>query len=77
MHRFYVEHPASAGKTAVLSPEESAHAARVLRLRPGEEIVLLWRMFCRAERRCRDYEAAYLCALGVSAGKEEQRPAPK
>ena len=41
MHRFYVEHPASAGKTAVLSPEESAHAARVLRLRPGEEIVLL------------------------------------
>ena len=36
MHRFYVEHPASAGKTAVLSPEESAHAARVLRLRPGE-----------------------------------------
>ena len=41
MHRFYVEHPVSAGKTAVLSPEESAHAARVLRLRPGEEIVLL------------------------------------
>lgn len=41
MHRFYVEHPASAGKTAVLSPEESAHAARVLRLRPDEEIVLL------------------------------------
>lgn len=41
MHRFYVEHPASAGKTAVLSAEESAHAARVLRLRPGEEIVLL------------------------------------
>ena len=38
MHRFYVEHPASAGKTAVLSSEESAHAARVLRLRPGEEI---------------------------------------
>ena len=25
----------------MLSPEESAHAARVLRLRPGEEIVLL------------------------------------
>ena len=41
MHRFYVEHPAAAGKTAVLSPEESAHAARVLRLRPDEEIVLL------------------------------------
>lgn len=41
MHRFYVERPAAAGETAVLSPEESAHAARVLRLRPGEEIVLL------------------------------------
>lgn len=41
MHRFYVENPAAAGETAVLSPEESAHAARVLRLRPGEEIVLL------------------------------------
>ena len=41
MHRFYVERPAAAGEKAVLSPEESAHAARVLRLRPGEEIVLL------------------------------------
>ena len=41
MHRFYVERPAAAGELAVLSPEESAHAARVLRLRPGEEIVLL------------------------------------
>lgn len=41
MHRFYVERPAAAGEAAVLSPEESAHAARVLRLRPGEEIVLL------------------------------------
>ena len=41
MHRFYVERPAAAGELAVFSPEESAHAARVLRLRPGEEIVLL------------------------------------
>ena len=64
-------------------PEENGEFCRLARdageraREQGEEIVLLWRMFCRAERRCRDYEAAYLCALGVSAGKEEQRPAPK
>jgi len=42
MHRFYVETPiAEAGMTVTLSAEESAHAARVLRLRPGEEVRLL------------------------------------
>ncbi len=42
MHRFYVETPISAvQETVTLSKEESAHAARVLRLRPGEEIRLL------------------------------------
>ncbi len=42
MHRFYVESIiAGPGEAAVLSPEESAHAARVLRLRPGEEVRLL------------------------------------
>lgn len=42
MHRFYVETPiAEAGVTVTLSAEESAHAARVLRLRPGEEVRLL------------------------------------
>lgn len=37
----------------------------------GWEIELLWRMFRRAEQRCRVYEAAYLCTLGVSAGSKE------
>ena len=42
MHRFYVETPiADAGCGIALSAEESAHAARVLRLRPGEEVRLL------------------------------------
>ena len=42
MHRFYVETPvAETGATVTLSAEESAHAARVLRLRPGEEVRLL------------------------------------
>ena len=42
MHRFYVENPiAETGVTVTLSAEESAHAARVLRLRPGEEVRLL------------------------------------
>ena len=42
MHRFYVETSiAEAGCVIALSAEESAHAARVLRLRPGEEVRLL------------------------------------
>lgn len=42
MHRFYVEEPISGpGQAITLSKEESAHAARVLRLRPGEEVRLL------------------------------------
>ena len=42
MHRFYVCGPVNgAGETVALSPEESAHAARVLRLRPGEAVQLL------------------------------------
>ena len=42
MHRFYVETPiADVGITVTLSNEESAHAAKVLRLRSGEEVRLL------------------------------------
>ena len=42
MHRFYVDQPIQRpGVTVTLSKEESAHAARVLRLRPGEEVRLL------------------------------------
>ncbi len=45
MHRFYVESPIEAlggpGAEVALSPEESAHAAKVLRLRSGEEVQLL------------------------------------
>ncbi len=42
MHRFYVDTPISdAGATVALNAEESAHAARVLRLKAGEEVRLL------------------------------------
>lgn len=42
MHRFYTEEPLCApGQLITLSREESRHAARVLRLRPGEEVRLL------------------------------------
>lgn len=42
MHRFYVDTPIdTVGESVVLGAEESAHAARVLRLRPGEEVRLL------------------------------------
>lgn len=42
MHRFYIDTPVGGiGERAVLSAEESAHAARVLRLRSGEEVRLL------------------------------------
>lgn len=42
MHRFYVDTPiAEVGACIALNAEESAHAARVLRLRPGEEVRLL------------------------------------
>ena len=42
MHRFYVDTPISGvDAQVVLNAEESAHAARVLRLREGEEVRLL------------------------------------
>jgi 16S rRNA (uracil1498-N3)-methyltransferase len=37
-HRFYVQGAAAPGATVVLPVDESAHAARVLRLRPGAEV---------------------------------------
>ena len=37
-HRFFVQDPGAPGTTVVLSAEESAHATRVLRLRPGAAI---------------------------------------
>lgn len=42
MHRFFVEEPLTeAGQLARLGREESEHAARVLRLRPGEGVCLM------------------------------------
>lgn len=42
MHRFYVDRPiAGVGSVISLNAEESAHAARVLRLRAGDEVRLL------------------------------------
>jgi 16S rRNA (uracil1498-N3)-methyltransferase len=37
-HRFFVQDAGAPGTTVVLSAEESAHATRVLRLRPGAQI---------------------------------------
>ena len=36
MHSFYIDPPA--GGVASLPPEEAKHAAKVLRLRPGDEV---------------------------------------
>lgn len=41
MHSFFIEPGATLGATVVLSREESAHAARVLRLRAGEAVRLI------------------------------------
>ena len=41
MHSFFVGPGLEPGAEGLLSPEESAHAARVLRLRPGEEVRLI------------------------------------
>lgn len=41
MHRFFVEQPLEAGLIVGLSKEESAHAARVLRLKAGDPVELL------------------------------------
>ena len=42
MHRFFVDTPiGGVGEHVCLNAEESAHASRVLRLRPGEEVRLL------------------------------------
>ena len=41
MHSFFMEPGMEPGADGVLPPEESAHAARVLRLRPGEEVRLI------------------------------------
>lgn len=41
MHRFFFEKNALIENTATLSPEESRHAAQVLRLKPGAQVVLL------------------------------------
>lgn len=39
----------------------------------NEEIFALWKLFCRLERKCRIYEAAYLTALGVEDGELHQQ----
>ena len=41
MHRFYSEECPEQGSPIALTPEDSAHALRVLRLEPGDEVELL------------------------------------
>ena len=41
MHRFYADAPFAPGDRVPLTPEDAAHAERVLRLRPGAEVELL------------------------------------
>lgn len=41
VHRFFVSRPLGSGDTAFLDSDDSFHAARVLRLAPGEEVELV------------------------------------
>ena len=41
MHSFFIEPGLALGEEGLLTPEESAHAARVLRLRAGEAVRLI------------------------------------
>lgn len=72
MHRFFVEHPIGGiGEMAVLSPEEGAHAARVLRLKPGEAIQLL------DGERLYDAVLTEVSERGVTARTEAICPSPE
>lgn len=42
MNRFYAQEPPVPGSLASLTPEDTAHALRVLRIRPGEQAELLY-----------------------------------
>jgi 16S rRNA (uracil1498-N3)-methyltransferase len=57
MRRFFVEQPLSVGARARLSPEETKHAARVLRLAPGAEVLLLNGLGLEARARLLSLEA--------------------
>ena len=41
MHRFFVDDAGFQGEIAYLEETDARHARRVLRLRPGEEVVLM------------------------------------
>ena len=41
MHRFFVDDAGFQGEVACLEETDARHARRVLRLRPGEEVVLM------------------------------------
>lgn len=72
MHRFYVETVVGAvGESIVLSQEESTHAARVLRLAPGDRVQLL-------DGECL-YDATLLqvAASGTTLRVEARLPSPE
>lgn len=50
MHRFHIPPGTANGAEVLLSPEESHHALRVLRLAPGDAVTLLDGVLCRPRR---------------------------
>jgi len=67
MHRFYVPLLPDTPKTIALTDNEAAHAAKVLRIQPGEEVVLLngrgtraWARVSQVSRRHVDLEVTHL-----------------
>jgi 16S rRNA (uracil1498-N3)-methyltransferase len=58
-HRFYASPPEIAGSSITLSPEESHHLSRVLRLRPGDPVLVF------------DGQGSeYSCAVATSSGNQ-------
>ena len=58
MKRFFVEKPLTPGTIVHLSPEETKHAARVLRLTPGAEVLILNGLGLEARAKLLSLEAA-------------------
>src|SRR5258708_5900405 len=73
MHRFYLPEAQSAGRSTTLTGSEAHHALHVVRIRRGEEIVILngkgGEFLCRVQETNRDNVAATVV-------ETKQHPAP-
>ena len=72
MHRFYAEAPFRPGDTVPLTPEDAAHAERVLRLKSGAEVELLGGGLRCAGRLIRQGDA-----LAVETGEQLRTTEPR